>query len=143
MTRQLTGYHIKLTVVCSIRMGFVGSIHGFNINAQSPAMISYQWVHDQKQVMISFDRVGRGLQTFPGELIQGFTLTGYPLQGGKEVIFGPSAVKIYRDTVLISYPEKYIPTSIKYAWAPYPENNVVNSSGLPLAPFKIELDGNN
>ncbi len=34
-------------------------------------------------------------------------------------------------------------TGVKYGWAPFQENNVVNSSKLPLAPFKVQLRGNN
>jgi hypothetical protein len=40
-------------------------------------------------------------------------------------------------------PQDFLPSTIKYAWAPFPENSIINSAGLPLAPFKIVLNGNN
>ena len=51
--------------------------------------------------------------------------------------------EISNNKITLFYPTDFLLTKLKYAWALAPENNIINSVGLPLAPFKIELDRNN
>ena len=52
-------------------------------------------------------------------------------------------VWISKESITVTYSSEFLPVKLKYAWAPYPENNLVNSADLPMAPFIIELTGNN
>ena len=60
-----------------------------------------------------------------------------------EAIIPPEKIDIQKNKITLYYPVGFLPVKVKYAWAPAPENNIINSAGLPLAPFKIELEGNN
>lgn len=76
-----------------------------------------------------------------GEEIKGFYLHGYNISGTKELIIEATNIKIDGLKLIISIPSEIQLTSIKYAWSPYPICNLVNESGLPASPFKINFPG--
>lgn len=117
--------------------------YGFNIQALSPSLSSYQWNQETHSIVLHFANTYGGLALKEGQIPKGFSLQGFLQQGTLEAIILAEDIKITEETITISYSSDFLPTIIKYAWAPYPTNNLTNSAGLPLAPFKIELNGTN
>lgn len=77
-----------------------------------------------------------------GDQIKGLYLHGYNLGGSKEIIMEATNIKIEASKLIITIPKELQLTSLKYAWTPFPICNLVNESGLPTTPFKIDLIGN-
>ena len=83
------------------------------------------------------------LKTSDGQSPKGFVLQGYNLGGTQEIIIDiDDKVTILPTEIVITLPTYIQAIQIKYAWKPNPSCNIVNEVDLPLAPFKIELDGN-
>lgn len=115
--------------------------YGKGFLAQSPSFSHYQWTPGDQQILLHFKQVGEGLSTKDDGPIRGFRLQGFSQQGGEEVIIKPEIIASNKNSILLGVPDDFLLLKIKYAWAPFPENNVVNSVGLPLAPFKVEMQG--
>lgn len=47
--------------------------------------------------------------------------------------------RIEGDSVLIAIPKGAPPTELRYAWADYPICNLINATGLPASPFRVEF----
>lgn len=121
----------------------LANTYGESIPAESPMLASFNWLEAEKKLELWFDHTFDGLAIKNGKLAKGFYLQGYLNQGSLEAIIPPEKIDIQKNKITLYYPAGFLPVTIKYAWAPAPENNITNSAGLPLAPFKIELDGNN
>lgn len=117
--------------------------YGRNLPALSPLAYKHSWAPAEKTITVWVDHAYDGLALSEGQRPLGFTLQGYTEAGSKEMIIAPAEVTISGNRIVLKYPDNFAPVAVKYAWAPFPENNLVNSSGLPLAPFNIELVGNN
>lgn len=111
--------------------------------AESPMLLTHHWDPAERSITLQFKNVYKGLRTISGTSVRGLYLQGYIQQGSREVILSPDRVQVAHDKIFLTYPADFLPFMVKYAWAPYPENNLVNSSGLPMAPFKINLKGLN
>jgi sialate O-acetylesterase len=92
---------------------------------------------------LEFANTGAGLATTNGKMPSAFYLQGYYLPAKVETIYAPQKITLQGNIISIPVPEKFTVTKIKYAWAPYPDVNLINSEGLPAEPFIIELPGNN
>jgi sialate O-acetylesterase len=116
--------------------------YGKNIPSESPCLNGYKWDKSDYRFVLNFDNAYEGLKTSDQRLPKGIFIQGYSNQGTHEDIITPENIIIENNSMYLSYPSDFLPVSIKYAWAPSPETNIINSSGLPLAPFKIELKSN-
>lgn len=114
-----------------------------NIAAASPMLLSSNWEKAEHKIVLRFKNTFDGLKIKKGEVPKGFYLQGYLKQGSLEVIIAPENIIVANNEIIITYPVDFLPVKVKYAWASYPENNLMNSAGLPLAPFKIVLEGLN
>jgi sialate O-acetylesterase len=112
-------------------------------NAYSPSLAYYHWQAKAKQIKLYFKNIGTALFSRDKENIKGFRLQGFIKNGSEEVIIAPTNIELHQSHITLSMPQDFLPSTIKYAWAPFPENSIINSAGLPLAPFKIVLNGNN
>ncbi|RMG40952.1 MAG: sialate O-acetylesterase, partial [Planctomycetota bacterium] len=85
------------------------------------------------RVVLRFRHVGDGLKSRDGKPLQGFAIAGPDrrFHWAKAEIVGPDTVAVWSDTV----PE---PAAVRYAWAPNPLGNLVNSAGLPASPFRTD-----
>ena len=123
----------------------------YPILANSPTFRSYEWNQLDRKIILYFDNTGSGLGLKKGLRPEGITIQGYRKKGGQLQIITPDqnlshiliGIDLQEERIIITYPNHFLITGVKYAWAPYPENNIINSAGLPMAPFKIELEGNN
>jgi sialate O-acetylesterase len=114
-----------------------------NVKAESPMFYNYDWQNIEHKIVLHFKNTYDGLKINNGYGPEGFYLQGYLRQGTVETIIAPEKIVVAKNEIIITYPTDFLPVKVKYAWAPFPENNLTNSSGLPLAPFKLELEGLN
>lgn len=117
--------------------------YGWELPVLSPMIYKHRWDPTKNIITLWANNAYDGLVLSEGHLPLGFTLQGYREGGGREIIVAPLEVALVGNNIELKYPDYFVPVSVKYAWAPFPKNNIINSSGLPLAPFKIELSGNN
>lgn len=118
-------------------------IHQHDFLAESPILTTYNWQVDQQRIELSFKNVGAGFLLSSGVKVTGFSLHGYHKGGGEQTTINPTQIILEDSVIILSYPNDFLITDVSYAWAPFPQNNLTNSLGLPLAPFRIELAGNN
>lgn len=139
-----TDVHPKEKQVLGNRLGrlALASVYKYNILANSPSVFNYQWTPEKQRIKLSFSHTGAGFFLSSGQKTKGFRLQGYFAQGTKEEIIEPLQLILEKESLTITYPKGFLVTRVSYAWAPFPDNNVINSAGLPLAPFLIELPGN-
>ncbi len=140
-----TDVHPKEKAIIGKRLALLALAKTYhqNIAAESPMLSSYKWNKEEYKITFWFKNFYEGLAIKDGNKPNGILLQGYIALGSLETIILPESVVVAKNKLIISYPADFIPTKVKYAWAPYPENNLVNSADLPLAPFKIELEGSN
>lgn len=117
--------------------------YGIDISAESPALATSEWDKEGLQIKLSFRNAYEGLGIREGTEVKGFVLQGYTQQGTVETFLPPEKTTIEKNTITLTYPDGFLPVQVKYAWAPAPANNLVNSAGLPIAPFRMLLPGNN
>ncbi len=140
-----TDVHPKEKKVIGHRLAHLALAETYNknIEAESPMLRSYHWANATHKIVLHFKSTYDGLSVKNDSLPKGFYLQGYIKEGSLETIIAPENILLIKDEVVLTYPVNFIPVKVKYAWASYPDNNVINSAGLPLAPFRIELGGNN
>ncbi len=68
----------------------------------------------------------------PGTAPRGFEITGG--EGG----WKPATVRIEGACIAASSPEVAGPVALRYAWADDPDDNLVNTAGLPASPFRTD-----
>jgi sialate O-acetylesterase len=106
--------------------------YGFNdLVYRSPQYKAHQ--RNGKKIILHFDFVGGGLDTFDIRTPLGFTLAG------EDKVFHPAVAKIVgKDQVEVSSDNVQNPVAARYAWADNPVANVQNKEGLPLTPFRTD-----
>lgn len=98
---------------------------------RSPTYASME-VADSK-IIVDFDHVGAGLDTFDVPEVEGFSIAG---EDGKFVwaeaeIISPNQVRVWSEKVTS-------PVAVRYAWAANPVCNLQNKEGLPATPFRTD-----
>jgi sialate O-acetylesterase len=86
---------------------------------------------DGNKAVVSFTRVGAGLQAKDGPL-SGFTVAGpdHKFYNAKATIEG--------DKVVVTCDMVSTPVAVRYGWANCPVVNLFNASGLPASPFRTD-----
>jgi sialate O-acetylesterase len=105
--------------------------YGYDVPYQSPTYKSMTVEGDK--VVLEFDHVGGGLDTFDVRTPIGFTIAGADKKFVKAdaKIIGKSTVEVSADSVSE-------PVAVRYAWADNPICNVQSAEGLPLTPFRTD-----
>lgn len=136
--------HPKSKKVVGERLALIalGKTYEKPIVYSGPVFKSYK-VTDSS-IVLSFD-FAKKLQPANGSRINGFVLHGYDIGGKKEVLYEVNeTLRVVNDQQLeITLPKKFRLTAVKYAWALFPDCNLVNEENLPASPFKLEIPGNN
>ena len=106
--------------------------YGKKLISRSPAPVKATRVGGK--VLVTFKDVGLGLKLTDGDAPRTFELvesgdTGTPVE----------AKLVGKDVVELVVPVGMNPTRVRYAWAPDPEVNLVNSADLPATPFEVEV----
>lgn len=80
--------------------------------------------------MLEFDHVGDGLKTNDAKRIGWFELAG------SDGVFHPAIAKFKdKDKVVVYLPQLSKPAYVRFGWHETAMPNLVNSVGLPAAPF--------
>lgn len=114
-----------------------------DLAAESPTLQSYAWTPPEYTITIKIMNTYGELSPLQGTAENAFALEGYSSDGKQAYLIQPTTVTVNGNSIILTYPEDLQPVSVKYAWLPFPVNLLQNSAGLPLAPFKIALSGNN
>lgn len=106
-------------------------VYGKDMLAGGP-VLEAQEMQDGK-IVLTFDRVGEGLESLDGEALEGFAIAG------EDRIFHPAeAEMVGPDRVALSSPQVEKPVAVRYAWAPNPTWSLINSEKLPARPFRTD-----
>ncbi len=105
--------------------------YGMEIVHRSPL---YQSMKKQgNKIILTFDHVGGGLDTFDVREPIGFTIAG------EDKVFHPAQSKLIgKNQIEVSSDDVPNPVAVRYAWADNPVCNVQNAEGLPLTPFRTD-----
>jgi len=82
------------------------------------------------KLRVWFDQTGGGLKTRGGGEVKGFEVAG------EDRAFHPAEARIDGKTVVVASPNVAWPVAVRYAWASYPDCNLVNAEGLPSGAFR-------
>lgn len=82
------------------------------------------------KIRVRFKHAEGGLTAKEGQPLTGFAIAG------PDHRFVWANATIDGDSVLVSSPQFDRPVAVRYAWANNPECNLINSAGLPAAPFR-------
>ena len=105
--------------------------YGYDIVHRSPQYKALQ--RNGNKVVLHFEYVGGGLDTFDVRTPVGFTLAG------NDEVFHPAKAKIVgKDRIEVWSDAVPNPIAARYAWADNPVCNVQNREGLPLTPFRTD-----
>lgn len=77
-----------------------------------------------------FEHSGKGLTTADKKPPRGFEIAA---ADGR---YYPADAELKDNSVVLSSTTVKAPVMARYAWAPFPDCNVVNSAGLPMSPFR-------
>lgn len=137
-------------MACAIDIGEAGDIHPKNKQdvGQRLALVANKLVYkqdciasgptyksyrkDSNRIRISFTNTGSGLSTKDGKEVNGFAIAG------KDKKFYWAKAMIEGNEIIIYSDKVDEPVAVRYAWADNPECNLINSEGLPAAPFRTD-----
>ena len=84
-------------------------------------------------ITLNFVHVGDALETSNGKALTGFAIAG------EDQVFHTATATINDDgTVTVLNKNVAAPAAVRYNWADNPSGNLVNSIGLPAAPFRTD-----
>ena len=104
--------------------------YGKNIISHGPTLKSKRF--RKGKLELRFDHIVKGLKTK-----NGMPPTGFELMDEAGEWYNAEAKIFGLNKILLSNMEIMNPKAIRYGWSPYPEPalNLINSVGLPIAPF--------
>jgi sialate O-acetylesterase len=105
--------------------------YGIDIVYRSPLYKSM--TVEGNKIVVDFDHVGGGLDTFDVTQLIGFTIAAEDQKFVKA-----SARIVDNDTIEVWSDSVASPVAVRYAWADNPVSNVQNKEGLPLTPFRTD-----
>ena len=117
----------KLQVAQRLVRWALANDYGFDISYRSPMYVSHE-IKDNK-IIIKLDQ---NVRPFDVREVLGFTIAG------SDQKFIPAKAKIKKNTVEIWADSISHPLAVRYAWAGNPVCNVINSTDLPLTPFRTD-----
>lgn len=117
----------------------LGTTYGKDLIYSGPMMAFYQVnpSNGTKNGRVEFDfkYEGDGLQTSDGSK----AFSGFAIAGDDQVWYEAKAyIKANSGRLVVSSDEVVDPVAVRYNWADNPNGNVVNSAGLPMAPFRTD-----
>jgi sialate O-acetylesterase len=84
-----------------------------------------------REIEIEFRNVAEGLR-YEGDSLQGFAIAG----ADKRFVW--ATAKIDGNKVIVRADGIDQPVAVRYAWGDNPDCNLMNSAGLPAAPFRTD-----
>ena len=108
--------------------------HGVAPGSCSPMLRQVAVAEDRAAMVVSWDHVGGGLRIRAG----GSQLLGFELAGADQRFVPATAQIDGTDSVVVTAAEIAEPVAVRYAFRDVPVANLVNSAGLPAAPFRSD-----
>ena len=104
-------------------------VHGLKSFGACPVLKSHEYIGSK--IRLRFVHVMSGFKTTDGQPIRGFEIAGvdgkwYPATCEPDGVF-----------ITVSSQSVTNPLSVRYAWANFPDTNLVNQVGLPVSRFKF------
>lgn len=99
--------------------------------ARSPEFAGMRHVADGR-IELTFRHVGRKLRTRDGRNPTHFRVAG------ADQVFKPASARLAGDKIVVWSKEVTKPVAVRFAWHETAVSNVVNSSDLPMAPFRTD-----
>jgi sialate O-acetylesterase len=110
----------------------LGTVYGKKVPSISGPIPSGHEVRGSS-VVVSFSHADQGLKARDGGPLKGFLIAGADQQ------WKPATAKVEgSDKVVVSSPEVSAPVAVRYAWATYPDCNLVNGVDLPATSFRTD-----
>ncbi len=105
--------------------------YGVSVPFHSPQYASMK--AEGNKVVLTFDHVGGGLNTFDTSEAVGFAIAGEDKKWvwAKGKVTSPKTIEVSAEGVSA-------PVAVRYAWADNPVCNVYSAEGLPLTPFRTD-----
>lgn len=105
--------------------------YGFDLVCRSP--LFREATPSGSRMVLKFDHVGAGLDTFDVKQPIGFTIAAVD-----QKFVAATAKIVGNDTIEVWADEVQQPVAVRYAWADNPVCNVQNKQGLPMTPFRTD-----
>jgi sialate O-acetylesterase len=105
-------------------------LYDVDIASRSPLLKNFSMLDGK--VTVEFDYVYDGLKTSDGMEPSGFYIAG------PDSLFYPAEAEIDKDKIILYNNSVTEPVALRYAWSSYPKCNLINSEGLPAAPFRTD-----
>ncbi|QMV43124.1 sialate O-acetylesterase [Cohnella cholangitidis] len=109
------------------------SVYGQDVASSGP--VFRKAASAGNKLTIKFDSGAGRLVAANGNIV------GFEVAGGDGVYVPASATIVSDDSVQVWNDKVAAPVHARYAWANYPEANLVNSAGLPAGPFRTSRTG--
>lgn len=107
----------------------LANVYGKNIPWMGP--VYADMMIDGRNIHISFDRVGGGLESKTPEVL-GFEIAGENRE------FHPAKAELHGDKVVVSCETVEEPVAVRYAWQNFPTMSLYTKEGLPVFPFRTD-----
>lgn len=109
----------------------LAEVYGKELVYRSPRYKSME--KKGNKIVLTFEHVGGGLDTFDVRQPLGFTIAGADKKfvAAQAKILGKDKVEVWSDQVSE-------PVAVRYAWADNPVCNLQNREGLPVTPFRTD-----
>jgi sialate O-acetylesterase len=101
-----------------------------DVEAAGPEFAGME-IEDGKAV-ITFRNTEGGLISKGGAVVKGFQIAG----ADGRYVWADAAIK--GDTVIVQSTEVPAPAAVRYAWADFPDCDLMSKAGLPVAPFRTD-----
>ena len=108
-------------------------VYGEDVVYSGPVFRSME--KESAALRLRFRHVGGGLTARGGGELVGFEVFG------EDGTSHTATAETEGGEILVSNPEVPSPVAVRYAWAPFPDCNLVNQEGLPASPFRAVLPG--
>jgi sialate O-acetylesterase len=105
--------------------------YGRQVKHSGPVFLSME--KTQRGFLITFSEVYDGLTTYDGNEVRGFAIAGED----RKFVWARADV-MEKNKILVWNPKISNPVAVRYAWSVNPDVNLMNSEGLPAAPFRTD-----
>jgi sialate O-acetylesterase len=105
--------------------------YGKDVKHSGPVLESMQ--KTKHGFVLTFSQVYDGLTTYDGNEVRGFAIAGED----RKFVWARADV-IEDNKILVWNPDIPQPVAVRYAWSVNPDVNLMNSEGLPAAPFRTD-----
>lgn len=124
----------KQTVARRLARAARAVAYGHDISWRGPTLAGWQLEQsvEGSGVLLRFHLEDGPLTTSDGGVVQGFAMAG----ADREFRFAEAVIR--GDAVLVRHPQIPRPVAVRYAWSHNPPCNLVDTAGLPAAPFRTD-----